>query len=60
MGFMWLGHEAMLAAERHPNVSLETSFSSLDSQRNAIHALGPNASSWAPTGHRTTTTSSLR
>jgi predicted TIM-barrel fold metal-dependent hydrolase len=41
MGFMWLGEEAMLVAERHPNVFLETSFTSLSNQRDAISRLGP-------------------
>jgi predicted TIM-barrel fold metal-dependent hydrolase len=41
MGFMWLAEEAMLVAERHPNVYLETSFTSLSTQRDAIERLGP-------------------
>jgi predicted TIM-barrel fold metal-dependent hydrolase len=41
MGFMWLSDEAMLVAERNPNVYLETSFTSLSNQRNAICRVGP-------------------
>lgn len=41
MGFMWLGPECIQVAQRHPNVYLETSFTSLAGQRDAIKALGP-------------------
>jgi predicted TIM-barrel fold metal-dependent hydrolase len=41
MGFMWLRGDAMLVAQRHPNVYLETSFTSLGAQREVIRVLGP-------------------